>query len=544
MEVLRNLDLLSVGVTVAAIAILGFVVFLNNRKSITGFAFLLFSVVTILWGVVNYLNYQLFPVETALWLLKITIFLGAWHAFSFFQLAFVFPSEKLPLPKWYQFFLVPLVAVVSLLNLTPFVFERVTEISPDGRIIRIDNGPGIALFGLVVLGLVIGGIFLLIRKTIRATGVEKKQFFSVLVGVGLTFALLMIFNFILPAFFDNPKYIPLGALFIFPYIAFTAYAIFRHRLLNVRIIATEILTFVLTIAVLFEVIFSESMTVLILRSGIFLLVLGFGILLIRSVRKEVEQREKLEELTGQLTLAKMDLEQANVKLKELDKLKSEFLGFASHQVKSPMAVIKGFAELIADGSYGQVSEEAKAKAVKIKESTDRTIALVNNLLDLRKIEEGKMEFNFGQVDIAALLRGMVEEFQIVAKAKGLGLFFEASAPFLKIKADEQKIRQVLQNLLDNSIKYTERGFVKARIEEQGDYVMISVEDSGRGMSQDLIRKLFQRFVRDEQTKKEIQGTGLGLYIAKQIVTAHNGSIWAESDGEGKGSKFLVKLAKN
>ena len=219
------------------------------------------------------------------------------------------------------------------------------------------------------------------------------------------------------------------------------------------------------------------------------------------------------------------------------------MNFASHQVKSPMAVIKGFADLIGSGAYGSVTDEAKEKAKKIKESADRTLALVGNLLDLGKIESGKMDFAFTQLDIAKVVRGMADEYKILGEKKGLAVSYEGSADPVTIKADEQKIRQVIQNVIDNSIKYTKAGFVKIGLKDEGAKVLIMVTDSGQGISAELQKKLFGRFVRDEKTKNEIQGTGLGLYIAKQIVAAHNGEIWATSEGEGKGSTFNVRLSK-
>ncbi len=536
MSGLLNLDLLSVGIAVAGIGVLGFSVFFNNRKSITNKSFLYFSVLTIIWSIENYLAYQITIPNTSLWLFRLVISIAVWHSFFFFQMAYVFPKEKADFKWWYKFILVPIVFVTSILNLTPFVFSKIAAVSTNGEIAKIQNGPAIILFGLTVAFLVIGAIIQFSRKTLNAVKEEKRQFQFVLIGTFITFLLLMIFNFILPAFFDNPRFIALGGVFIFPYVVFTSYAIIRHHLLNIKIITTEILAFVLAIVSFYEVIISQGLLLIILRSGIFFLVFSFGILLIRSVRKEVEQRERLEILTKQL-------ESANTKLIELDKLKSEFLSFASHQVKSPMAVVKGYAELIADGTYGTVTDEVKDKAQKIKESADRMIALVNNLLDERKIEEGKMDFKFEQVDIAKIVGSMVEEFKGIATKKGLDMQFESTIPSLIIKADEQKIRQVIQNLIDNSIKYTEKGFVKVKLEDKGDSVLISVSDSGRGISPELQKKLFQQFVRDETTKREIQGTGLGLYIAKQIVEAHHGNIWTESVGEGKGSQFYVRLSK-
>ncbi len=541
---LENLDLFSVGIATAAIAVLGFAVLFTNRESATNRSFFLLSASAVSYSVVNYFSLRIAVPEIAILIIRLTVFFAAWYAFGIFHFLYIFPKEKISFPTFYKFLIFPLVVFTSLTALTPVVIYKATGFSSEGFVSTIDTSWGIALFSIVVVGLMISSIVVLIRKVISAKGIERVQFKIISTGLLITFLLHIIFNFIFPAFLDDTRFIALAAVFTFPFVSFTAYAIFKHHLLNVKLIATEILTFTLASVTLYEVILAQSLVVLFLRSGIFFLVLSFGILLIRSVRKEVEQREKLQKLTE-------ELEAKNVKLKELDQLKSEFLGFAAHQVKGPMNNVKGFADLIATGAYGQVSDEAREKALKIKENAQRTVALVGNLLDLRKIEEGKMDFAFTQVDIVKVAKEMAEDYKVSAGAKGLDLQFASVAPSLLIKADEQKIRQVIQNVIDNSIKYTDapstssgqKGFVKVAVEEQGDYALISVVDSGRGMSPELVKKLFGRFVRDEQTAKEIQGTGLGLYIAKQIVTAHHGQIWAESDGEGKGSRFFVRLAK-
>ncbi len=534
-----NLNLFSTIIAASVAAFLGLIVYFHDRKNATNVIFTISSIVFTVWAIVNYFSVAIAS-TAALPIIRFVMFLAPPQVFLLFLFAQNFPHKAFIVNK--KEFIGGLFLMLLLMSfvLSDFVFES-AQLTNSQVIPKV--GKFMPAFAIVLVISAITTFFVVDRKYRHSEGTVRRQWFFIALGFILAILLLIVFVFLQVVAFNNPKFVPFAPLFILPIFIGASYAILKHHLFSIKVIATEILTFLLLIAVVILVLTSTSLLSLALSVAVAIFTLVFGILLVRSVLKEVEQREKLQELTGQLTVAKIDLEGANAKLVELDKLKSEFLSFASHQVKSPMTVIKGFAQLIADGSYGQISDEAKAKALKIKESTDRTIALVNNLLDLKKIEESKMEFSFSQVDIAALTRGMVEEFQIVAKARGLGLFFESSSPSLKIKADEQKIRQVIQNLLDNSLKYTERGFVKVKIEEQGDYVVCSVIDSGRGMSQELIRKLFGRFVRDEQTKKEIQGTGLGLYIAKEIVNAHHGSIYAESDGEGKGSRFFVKLAK-
>ncbi|MDP3954044.1 MAG: ATP-binding protein [bacterium] len=536
LDAFRNLDLLSVGVTVAAIFILGITVFFNNQKSITNKAFLFFSMATVFYGTVNYAVYHVSSPVVSLFLLRATLFFAVWHAFSFFLLFYVFPEESAVVSPIHKFITSSITGAVSLLTLTPAVLSGIKELSPEGVILKADNGPGIAVFGVWVLYLVISGIYFLVKKMIMANERRKKQFKQVAIGTVITFSLLIVFNFIFPALLDNSGYVPLGALFMFPFIGFTFYAIARHGMLDIKVIGTEIITAVLAIVVLLDVIVAEDTATLILRVGVFILVLGFGALLIKSVLNEVRQREKLEILTE-------DLEASNKKLQELDKLKSEFLSFASHQVKAPMSIVKGYADLIAGGSYGQIPDKVKETAEKIKSSVDKLIFLVNDFLDLRKIEEGKMQYDFEKADVVDIVKEVSEGTKTLADIKDIELSFEATAPAIEATIDVQKFRQVIQNLVENAVKYTLKGWVKVTVSQQNNFAVITVSDSGLGMPGDLIPTLFEQFHRGQSDKK-IRGTGLGLYIAKQIIDAHHGTIKATSEGDDKGSTFIVEIPLN
>jgi signal transduction histidine kinase len=350
----------------------------------------------------------------------------------------------------------------------------------------------------------------------------------------LTLSLILTFTIFLPASFGILDFIPLAPVFFLPFIIATSHAIRRYHFLAVKVIATEVLTFVLAVITLVEVIIADDFGTLLLRIGTFTLVLAYGILLIRSVINEVKQREHLQQMTRELT-------DANIKLKQLDRIRSEFLSFASHQVKAPMSVVKGYAQLIGDGTFGAVPEKVKETSDKIKESADRLISLVNNLLDLRRLEEGRMEFALERTDVGTLVTETVNDLLPLAEKKGLTLTGETSGENLGASIDTQKFRQVIQNLIDNAIKYTEKGWVKVRALREGQQIIITVSDSGRGMAADLIPQLFEQFTRERDAAKRIEGTGLGLYIAKQIVRGHKGTIRASSDGPGKGSTFTITL---
>ena len=304
--------------------------------------------------------------------------------------------------------------------------------------------------------------------------------------------------------------------------------------MNVKVIATEILTFVLAVTALFEVILASEPLILIFRAAAFVLILSFGILLIRSVLKEVEQREELERLNKQI-------EEKNVQLEELSRVKTQLLSLASHQIKSPLAVIKGFTTLLIDGSYGAVSAKAKEKLQTIKKASDELITLINDLLDMRRVEEGRMEYQFVKTDMRKLAGEAVDALRSLAEVKKLELKFTASEKEIWVNADAPKLKQVVQNVIDNAIKYTQKGFVKVELRADKGTATLSVSDSGMGIHSDLLPHLFEEFVREGKLKSKVLGTGLGLYIARKIIEAHSGKIFAQSPGEGKGSTFSITL---
>lgn len=534
MNQVGNLDLLAVGFAIASIGILGFVVFFNNRKSITNRSFLLFALLTIFYGVVNYLNVQVQAPNFVLWFLRFTLFSAVWHAFSIFQLLYVFPNEEIRFPKWYAYWLFPITIFISILTLTPFVFSGVARYAPVGQVSTAIVEAGIYLFIVLVLLLVTSAITLLSKKTIAARGIEKTQYRFVFIGTVTTFSLIIIFNLILPAVFLNVRFIPLAPVFFFPFVGFTSYAIIKHHLLHTKVIATEILTFVLSVVAFSEVILAKDLPIVIFRSGVFALILIFGILLIRSVRREVEQREQLEKLSA-------DLAAANRKLFELNRFKTQLLSLASHQIRSPLAAIKGFVSLILEGLYGPVGEKVKETLGKVRHSTDELVNLINTLLDLRKVEEGRMEYQFAKTEFKGLVQDVFDGLQPLAQEKKLEFTFESSEGEFFVSADAPKLRQVIQNLVDNAIKYTPAGFVKVALTRQGQEALLSVKDSGLGITPELVPQMFEEFVRDERVKQKIKGTGLGLYIARKIVEAHGGKVWGESEGEGKGSQFYLSL---
>jgi len=536
MERFHYLDLASVALAIASIGIMGFVVYFNDPKSATNQAFLFFTLMTALYGTANYFSYQPNDSQQVLWLLRVTLAGAILHAFSFFHLFFVFPKREVIYPGGYWLGAFGAAVCMAIFSLSPYIFKNVYTVAETGATNPVHGlgGYGIGLFGFLATAYVLFGIFWLLRNAYGHTSDYRQQSRIVLFGGLFTFALIVTFNFILPTAFQILDFISLVPVFFLPFIIATSHAIRKYHFLDVKVITIELLTFVLAVIMLIEIIVADDLSALLLSLATFSLVLLFGILLIRSVINEIEQREHLEKMTRELT-------DANIRLKQLDKVRSEFLSFASHQVKAPMSVVKGYAQLIGDGTFGTVSEQVADTARKIKESADRLISLVNNLLDLRRIEEGRMEFSFSDLDIIPIVKNVVEDLSPLADRKGIRLTTQLPDMPLRARLDETKFRQVIQNLVDNSIKYTEEGFVNVQLLARDKYISIEISDTGRGIPEDLLPQLFEQFTREKDAGKRIEGTGLGLYIAKQIVVAHQGTITAASEGPGKGSTFTVTI---
>jgi signal transduction histidine kinase len=246
--------------------------------------------------------------------------------------------------------------------------------------------------------------------------------------------------------------------------------------------------------------------------------------------KTVEQQRK------QLTVA-------NTRLQALDKTKSEFISIASHQLRTPLTVIKGYLSLILEGTIGACDTRATETLKKITGSTDRLVTLVNDLLDISRIERGTMQFEMKSGRLEVLAKDVFDE--LAGQARGRGLAFTFTAPHAStplIPIDPIKLRQSILNLIDNAIKYTPSGSIEVAVYQVGQEVRFSVKDTGIGMTESTRQNLFQKFNRGEGVSTvNTEGVGLGLFVAKQIVDRHGGVVTAESAGPGKGSTFTFSL---
>ncbi len=510
-----NLDLVSVGCTVAGILVIASIIYFNNWRSITATTFLSFSIITALWSIANYFQYQITDPVLGLWMVRIITFLGCWHALLFFQLCYVFPSEAKAFPRTYKTLLLPITFVTSVLTLTPLVFDRVSATSSAGVVTQIDNGPGIILFLLLVISYIGSGLYELIKKAWHARGRERTQFFLIGGGMLATFILIVIFNIVLPSLFNISRFLPLSALFVFP--------------LNVRVVGAELFSFALCVATLVQVAFSETALELVFRSSAFLLVLAVSILFVKSVIKEIEQRALIEAQERELEVA--NAQQTNL------------LHFISHEIKGYLTKNQAAFAAITEGDYGTISPKLTHMADLALADTRQGVATVMQILDASNLKKGTMLYARDRFDLYETVQLCVRELQALAKERGLRLTFSATPGKYDIVGDRDKIaKHVLRNLIDNAIRYTLQGYVTVSLERRGSSIRFSVADTGVGIDPGDMHTLFTEGGRGkDSTKINVHSTGYGLFIAKSIVTAHGGRIWAESAGKGKGSTFHVEV---
>ena len=232
------------------------------------------------------------------------------------------------------------------------------------------------------------------------------------------------------------------------------------------------------------------------------------------------------------------------KKKEIDRMKSELISNVSHELRTPMSIVKEGVSLVLDGVLGEVKGDQKDILSRVKNNIDRLARLINDILDISKIEAGRMVLKKSLVDISSLAKEILISFKNQAEEKNIKLITHLNAESPDISIDSDRISQVLTNLISNSIKFTpENGQITLGVEDRKDKVEISVEDTGIGIAEENIPDLFERFSQiDRVDGPGEKGTGLGLAISKEIVEMHKGKIWVDSE-LGKGSKFTFSLPR-
>jgi signal transduction histidine kinase len=703
------MDLLILLFAVSLNVLLGLTVFVRNRESATNRLFFLLNLDVALWTIANYMSlHTVVDIPVIFWM-RLVMFLAVPQAVLFFLLIHTFPKARISLDprKAGGLYIAALIAMAA--TMSPYLF---TGVAYQGDVASPVPGAGMLLFVPVAIGSVIAGIVTLIHKFRNAQGVEKVQLRFIFYGVVTMFLLMVTLNFVLVVFFRNLSFISSSSLYTFPFVGTFAYAIIRHRFLDIRFLVARTVMYIVVvflIAVFYSVtvvgfghaliginvtgdqlfgltlvtvviavsfpyvrryiervtdrvffksgysihdvlgelgkvlasslrlefitrgvlkklkpvlkfenagfvILSAGKVTDVISEGLDLSAVGtelklsaleasgvtvfddldesdfkkvlrakniaviiplktesgiIGYLVIggkasgetysqqditlleilapeaavaiqnslsyEEIRKfNVRLQEEIEKATG-------DLRQANTQLKELDKLKDEFVSLASHELRTPMTAIRGSIATILEGYAGDIAPQAREFLTAAYNENDRLIRLVNNLLNISRIEAGRLTFNIDTLNMDGIINEVITNLERAAKEKDLYLVYERKGDVPQVRGDSDKVREVLINLIGNAIKFTHKGGLTVRSMRKDNMVITSVTDTGSGIAkadQDLLFKKFSQV--QGNYAKTSGGTGLGLYISKQIVEGLGGNVWLDST-IGIGSTFYFSL---
>ena len=252
---------------------------------------------------------------------------------------------------------------------------------------------------------------------------------------------------------------------------------------------------------------------------------------IDELNKEITERKKYEEV----------LRRANEEMKELDKMKSDFVSDVSHELRSPMTSIKGYTDIILMGIAGKINRQQREFLTTVKKNVDRLTRLINDLLDISRLEAKRIKLNLQTLNIPDLIQSVVKNYQVEARARKISLKTDLPKKFPLLRADSDRIKQVLTNLVNNALKFTApHGKVILGFQEKKKEALFWVTDTGPGIARKDLSTIFEKF--QQLGKEEKKATGLGLAIAKELVELHKGRIWIKSK-RGKGSTFYFTLPK-
>ena len=575
---------------------LSLLVILSNPKKTINQLFLLFIFSVCIWIISNY--YANFNNIYSLMWAKYT-FLGATLVgFTLVCFAFYFPRLEKKIEWWKEVVIVgSTFFVVCALFFSDKIIAGVNAI-PGGM--GVEQGGWYILWSVYFIPLVLYGIFILFSKYRLYYGKEKEQLKFVFTGLVFSFLFAITTNLIFPLVFKNDSISYIGPYATIIFIGFTAFAIVKHEFLNIKVVATETLVVAINIALLFNLLYSETFNRGLTNGAILLFSILAGYLLINTVINDIRQKEQLQILTTQLA-------KANAHLKDLDKMKTEFVSLASHELLTPVSAIEGYLSMILDEHLAKVDDPKAAQYLdRIYRSSKRLARLISDMLNISRIEEGRLLVEKKDVNLTELVNQVIEEVKFKAEEKKQRVVFQpvdnqisresdnqkdsqsSNHPIIQSSefmtyADPDKIKEVIINLVGNSIKYSKNpGTIIINIEKVptdkinqtwskieadvkegplddqeaihaavddhfrqilGDeQLLISVKDEGIGIPKDELPKLFKKFHRvGDYTTAESQGTGLGLYISRALVELHHGRIWPTSEGPGKGSKFYFSL---
>lgn len=365
------------------------------------------------------------------------------------------------------------------------------------------------------------------NKYLKANGEMKKQIRNITIGMAL-FLLSLAYGNIIGSLTDNWTIGQFGLFGMPIFVGFLAYMIVKFKTFNIKLLGTQVLVFALGFLVL-AILFIrniENVRIVVLFTLLFVVALGYA--LIKSVKKEVQQKEELAKL--------------NIDLQKLLKQRESLVHLVTHKVKGSFTRSKYIFAGILDGTFGTINDEIKKRAQQGLDSDNGGIETVDLVLNANNLQQGKIKYDIKNFDFKELVEKVISEKELSIQAKGLNLEKDIKENTYNLFGDAFWLKEALSNLVENSIKYTKEGTIKIGLEKNNGKVLFYVKDTGIGITDEDKKNLFTEGGRGKDSvKMNVDSTGYGLYSVKLIVETHKGKVWMEPNKDGVGSTFFIEL---
>jgi signal transduction histidine kinase len=308
------------------------------------------------------------------------------------------------------------------------------------------------------------------------------------------------------------------------------------RTLDFRVVSIELSTLTVWTVLLVKIFSATTTMEMVLYTVLFLLAIVCGVLLIINTIRELQTRAVMHQLLNTLNTT-------NIRLRELDTQKTEFISLASHQLRGPLTSVKGYTTMILEGEFGKIPKKLEEPLRRIFASSQSLSSLINDFLDVSKLEKGELEYQIRPFNIVQVVDSVIADFMIIIKQAELTCTKTYDTDDqITVLGDQLKMRQVLMKIFDNAVKYTPTGGITVSIAIKHHDAVISISDTGIGVLREDMQDMFKKFKRAHNASEvSVIGSGLGLYVAKEMVEAQGGHMWVDSPGKYKGTRFFITL---
>ena len=516
-----------------AIFIIGSFLFFKDRKNLTVRILTGLFILFFVWTIIDVIIWATNRSDLVLFLWAMIVLIEPIIYILAFYTLFSFSYNKTPA------FIINLFVTLLLLPLILFIPTNLNLSGINLYDCNAIEGPLASVYTYFLEILFIFGIIFVATKKIVSLETRKERVKTLFFALGLlAFLAAFASGNIIGSVTGDWILAQYGLLGMPIFVGFLTYLIVEYKIYNLNILGAQALIVTLWFLIGSLLFVAQSIQTKIVSGFTLLVAVVLGIILVRSIKNTVHQREEIEKLA-------VKLERTNVRLQQLDKLKSEFVSIASHQLRSPLTSIRGYISMMQEGSFGAVTAKMIEPLQRINESASMMATSIEDFLSVSRIESGNMKYEYSDFNLRDQAEHIVDDLRPEALKKGLLLLFRTDLNCQGIvKADVGKIQQILHNLINNSLKYTPKGTITVYVHDDKKRKLLYVEiiDTGIGMSQVTIDSLFEKFTRAQNANSvNIKGTGLGLFIAREMARAMKGDVTAHSEGEGKGSHFIFTI---